>query len=335
MQVIDLSCSCKCENDHPCHDDNTGYANCYCKNEIVLWEFCNNTEGGGSTYTPTTQETGFSYTENNNNNGGDVITMDNTPQPNGGTNGTNTNVDVTVPTRCRTCPPVLEEANCEEIISGLTEIINTPEIKAELDRLKNMPQTTYEEDGKRFIYTGTGPSNPTIYNDASFDEQLPSRKFGNSLEFPPLQNNTLVGAHFHPDFDINGDPIRRVPSGLDIAEHINMIKKVYQTNPAAAVQVTNFVLSKGSTGKTYILRANNVQNIVDNTKDYNKEKNRRKIHEKVYKLIHDNYDEFDFEGHETAITSFLAEEFPDLTLYKAEYDENGNITKLCELKTQD
>ncbi|EPR70672.1 hypothetical protein ADIWIN_3319 [Winogradskyella psychrotolerans RS-3] len=225
------------------------------------------------------------------------------------------------------------EPDCENEISGLSEIVNTPEIKAELNRLKfNMGFAT-EEDGKRFIYTGSNINAPSTYNDANFNEQLAIDSDGNSLDFPDLQNNTLVGAHFHPFADIDGEPIRQVPSGTDIAEHINMIKKVYATNPNAANQVTNFVISKGNSGRTYILRANNAQNIVNNTLDYTNDDNRDDIRDKVEELIKPlRWDAFN--EHEKAFNSFLTENFPDLDVLKAEYDANGNITKFCKLKTQ-
>lgn len=226
------------------------------------------------------------------------------------------------------------EEDCEEEISGLTEIINTPKIKAELTRLKETNLPT-EEEGKRFLYTGTDISDPSTYNDASFDEQLPTKKYPNGLDFPELTNNTIVGAHLHPDFA--GDPIvpiRRVPSGTDIAEHINMVKMVYQNNQNAASNVTNFVLSRGNAGYTYILRANNPQNIVENTKDYTKKRHKKAIWKKVVNLL-EPYEWDSFAEHETAIIGFLADNFPDLDLYKAKYDENGNITELCKLQTQE
>ncbi|RKE92238.1 hypothetical protein [Ichthyenterobacterium magnum] len=226
------------------------------------------------------------------------------------------------------------EPDCQENIPGLTEIANTPEIKTELDRLKNNMGFATEEDGKRFIYTGANINDPNTYNDANFDEQLPIDADDSNLDFPPLQNNTLVGAHFHPAADINGKPIRKVPSGTDIAEHINMIKKVYATNPVAATQVTNFIISGGSGGITYVLRANNVFNIVNNTKNYNRKKNRTTIWEKVIEILKP-INALDYTGHETAITNFLTDEFPYLDLLKAEYDSDGNITKFCKLKKQE
>ncbi|MCD2259153.1 hypothetical protein [Psychroserpens luteolus] len=214
--------------------------------------------------------------------------------------------------------------------SGLTEIANTPEIKAEINRLKNLGAQNAVEDGKRYIYIGNAPADPTTYNDDNFSEVLPTSKFGNRLDFPPLANNTMVGCHFHPSQDLSLRPVRKIPSGLDIAEHINMIKKMALTSNDAASQVTNFVVSRGINSRTYVLRVTNVQNILNNTKDYTKDRNRRNLDKKLTNIIK-TLGTTDWDAHETAFKTFLSENFPDLEILKALYDANGNIAKFCKL----
>ncbi|NQY30658.1 MAG: hypothetical protein HRT69_14465 [Flavobacteriaceae bacterium] len=240
--------------------------------------------------------------------------------------------------------PILTNTNYEPPLTdphiiSLNKMMNVPEIKIELNRLKfNMGFST-QEDGKRYIYTGSNINDITTYNDSNFNEQSPSIKESDALYFPPLENNTLIGAHFHPDIDDSSPPkpIRKVPSGTDIAEHIVMVKKIAETNPTTPPdinQVTNFVVSKGNGGKTYAIRTNDEEGIVNLQGDFEIGGQKRKeIAEELGKIIlaipagQSNTNQLQ----EVAIANYLSENFPGLSIYVAVYNQAGEIINWVKL----
>lgn len=220
--------------------------------------------------------------------------------------------------------------------ASLKKIAEIPMVSAELNRLKNNMGFSTQEDGKRFIYTGDNINSTSTYNDANFNEQSPTIKESNALSFPPLQANTLIGAHFHPDLDDSAPPkpIRKVPSGTDIAEHIVMVKKIAETNPTTPPQtnqVTNFVVSKGNSGKTYAIRTNDEQSIVDLDGDFDIDGDKRKeIADKLTEIILaipvNNVSE-----QEAALVTYLAENYPSISIYVAVYNQAGGIKNWVKL----
>ncbi|QXP60835.1 hypothetical protein [Olleya sp. HaHaR_3_96] len=236
-------------------------------------------------------------------------------------------------------PPPRDPIQNDQHIISLNEVVNIPKVKTELSRLKNNMGYSTQEDGKRFVYTGSDINDTSTYSDDNFNEESPTKKKSNSLSFPALQNNTLIGAHFHPDLDDSSPPkpIRKVPSGTDIAEHIIMVKKIAETNPTTSPeinQVTNFVVSKGNNGKTYAIRTNDEQSIVNLDGDFSKEgKERKVIAQELGKIILEinpsspNVNTLQ----ETAIANYITENFPGLSIYVAVYNTAGEIINWIKL----
>jgi len=195
---------------------------------------------------------------------------------------------------------------------------------------------TTQEDGKRFIYTGNDINNTDTYTDSNFNQQSPTIRESDALKFPPLENKTLIGAHYHPPLDDSSPPkpIRKVPSGTDIAEHIVMVKKIAETDPTLPTdinQVTNFVVSKGASGKTYAIRTNNEQDVVNLEGDFEIDGEKREdIADAVADLILP-IPVNDIDAQEEAIALYLSENYPGLSLYEAVYNSEGNIVTWTKL----
>lgn len=249
--------------------------------------------------------------------------------------GTNYVPPKTTPALCPTCP-LIGEDDQDPHIESLNKIVAIPKIKTELHRLKTSMGFSTQEDGKRFIYTGDAINNPDTYSDATFTSQEPTGSESDALFFPPLEDNTLIGAHFHPDLDssIPPQPIRKVPSGTDLAEHIVMVKAIAAQNPTSSPninQVTNFVVSKGNSGKTYAIRTNNEESIVNLQGDYAVEGEKRiELADELRKIII-KINPNDTAAQEQAIANFIAENLPGLSLYVAVYNSEGEIINWIKL----
>ena len=259
-------------------------------------------------------------------------------EPANGNNGNNNNSGDPFNTSLTT--PVGKEqgatAQENQNINDLLKIVSVQKIELELNRLKNSMGFSTQEDGKRFIYVGSDINDTSTYTDIKFNQQSPTNQESDALSFPPLQNNTLVGAHYHPPLDDSSPPkpIRKVPSGTDIAEHIVMVKKIAETNPTTSTQtnqVTNFIVSKGASGKTYAIRTNDEQSIVDLDGDFEiGGEKRTKIATDLAQIILPILVS-DIDAQEEAIALYLAENYPSLSIYVAVYNSEGNIVTWTKL----
>ena len=239
---------------------------------------------------------------------------------------------VSVPTVGDDTPPIITDPHIE----NLNKIVAIPKVKTELHRLKTSMGFSTQEDGKRFIYTGEAINNPDTYSDDTFTSQDPTSSESDALFFPPLEDNILIGAHFHPDLDssIPPQPIRKVPSGTDLAEHIVMVKAVAAQNPASSPnsnQVTNFVVSKGHSGKTYAIRTNDEHSIVNLQGDYSVGgEERDRIAEELGEIII-AINPNNTAAQEEAIANFIAIKLPSLSIYVAVYNSQGEIINWIKL----
>ncbi|MGB1270249.1 MAG: hypothetical protein ACPG45_10980 [Flavobacteriaceae bacterium] len=217
---------------------------------------------------------------------------------------------------------------CKNPFSGLEQVQN------EVKNLRNTPGYPDAEDGKKFYYTGPDVFDNTTYTDTNLTPQLPNKKFAEGLKFPSPEPITICGVHFHPALTIFG-PVRKVPSGLDLAEHILMVQQLAQEYPGTELPslVTNFVVSQegsGNVGTTYVLNVENLQSILGITKDYSKRKNREKLRDEVKDLIN-TVNDTQYNQHENLLSTFIEGKFPGIGLYKAVYDDNGDIVDCIKL----
>jgi hypothetical protein len=100
-----------------------------------------------------------------------------------------------------------------------------------------------------------------------------------------------------------------------------MVKKIAATNPTSQPeinQVTNFVVSKK---RTYAIRTNNEQSIIELEGDFTKGgKKRDRIKSKTKELIETIIGPDKVLEQEEVITNYLTEKYPGLSIYAAVYE---------------
>lgn len=159
VSLVEVSCGC---NEH---DDLTGYGNCNCKNEIVLWRDCDYGSGWDGTFFGDGETGGME---------GDI------PNDGGYGNPSNTNTNDPISNNCKGCgeiatTPVLENElenedkdPCNQLKNtqndSITNLSNPSNVKAMLTDLKSKVQPSGN------FYNSGGEAGYTVYpnNDANF-----------------------------------------------------------------------------------------------------------------------------------------------------------------------
>jgi hypothetical protein len=218
--LIEETCNCYT------HTDQTGYEDCLetCHNEQVVWTFCNEEGGGGTTAQdedPDYDENGYDAIPNT---GNDTNTGSNDPSS-GSTNSDNQSNTYPPTTPINTSPFYTDLKAKDRIRNFKTHLsfdqniflTNNPDIKNEIynyleNQVNDLTDITYPQDAIDFIIEailalmdGECAILPTVFNTSEIEADFDPNLFGDYLEPTTQQNHDAIQQQFEQIRSTNGN----------------------------------------------------------------------------------------------------------------------------------